>query len=86
MPSESGRETFIPRLSHWISFSIVALFFTAKGTVYAHCGPEMNVSMRIGRATADSSSRLEPGPIKPGPIEPGPIEPVRLEPGRAKTV
>ena len=32
MPSSSGRETFIPRLSHWINFSMVVLFLTANGT------------------------------------------------------
>ena len=50
---------FIPRLSHWISFSMMALFFTANGTVNAHCGPEMNVSRGIGRVTVYSSGRAK---------------------------
>jgi hypothetical protein len=39
-PSESGRLMLTPWLSHWMSFSMSALFLTANGTLYAQFLPD----------------------------------------------
>ena len=47
---------FTPGLSHWINFSISAVFSTRKGTLYAQLLPEITLYEALGDGVMESTA------------------------------